>query len=173
MLPCDMHRELRKLLLIRYRTFLFWSYSIRNIKEKEAYLHFTMKDEHNSCSFFFRMTVLLLLQQISELPSATWICCSCNDDDDLRYVCECRCRTECVFVCEKAKEILVKMKKHFAFFFSSPQSMSMSSNIWKKELIGRRRKKSRKVRCTVRPTCVCAWASDCCLSLFSFSVVCI
>jgi hypothetical protein len=117
MLPCDMHRELRKLLLIRYRTFLFWSYSIRNIKEKEAYLHFTMKDEHNSCSFFFRMTVLLLLQQISELPSATWICCSCNDDDDLRYVCECRCRTECVFVCEKAKEILVKMKKHFAFFF--------------------------------------------------------
>ncbi len=41
----------------------------------------------------------------------------CNDDDDLRYVGEYKCKNEYVCVCEKAKEILVKMKKHFAFFF--------------------------------------------------------
>ena len=86
-----------------------------------------MNDEHNSCSFVFRMIVLLLLERISELPSAIEICCSFNDDDDddLRYVCEYRCKSElCMYgmyanvnVQKKCSSQNEKTLRIFFFFF--------------------------------------------------------
>ncbi len=60
----------------------------------------------------------------------------------------------CVCVYEKAKEILVKMKKHFAVFFSSVV-VDVVKHL--KERVDRKKKKKkrRKVRCTVSITCVC------------------
>jgi hypothetical protein len=80
-------------------------------------------------------------------------CCSFyddDDDDDLRYVCEYRCKSECMYVCmcvcvdENAKEMLVKMKKHFAFFLLLLLFNRCRQTSEIKVSIGRRRRKKKE-----------------------------